>query len=81
MTSMEALASFLGWCTVINVAILLVAALGVMAMRDTMAKMHSRMFGVAEPDLRRAYFQYMANYKIAILMLNLVPYIAVKAMM
>ena len=81
MTSMEALASFLGWCTVINVAILLVAALGVMAMRDTMAKMHSRMFGVAEPDLLRAYFQYMANYKIAILVLNLVPYIAVKAMM
>lgn len=79
--SMQELATFLGWCSVINIAILLVAALAVMTLRGTMVKMHAGMFGLAEPDLLRAYFRYMANYKIAIFMLNLVPYIAVKAMM
>ena len=81
MMSMEALGTFLGWCTVINVGILVVAALGIAAMRGFAVKIHSGMYGLAEPDLLRAYFNYMANYKIAVFVLNLVPYIAVKAMM
>lgn len=79
--SMEALAAFLGWCTVINIVILALAALGITAMRGFAVRIHSGMFGVPEPDLLRAYFSYLANYKIAIFVLNLVPYIAVKAMM
>ena len=80
MMSLETFAAFLGWCTVINVAILLVATIGIVAMRGMMVRIHSRLFGMSEPDLLRAYFRYLANYKIAIFVLNLVPYVAVKAM-
>lgn len=81
MVSLETLATFLGWCTVINFAVLALAAIGITSLRAMIVGIHSRMFGMAEPDLMRAYFQYLANYKIAILVLNLAPYIAVKAMM
>jgi Family of unknown function (DUF6868) len=38
------------------------------------------MFGLSEADLSRAYFQYLAQYKIAIFVLNLVPYVALEFM-
>lgn len=79
--SLQELAAFLGWCTVINMVILAVAAFSLMGMRGTMAKLHSAMFGVSEPDLLRIYFKYIAYYKIAIFMFNLVPYLALRVML
>ncbi len=78
MNSLETLTAVLGWCTVLNSVLLALAALLTMAMRDSMIRIHARMFGVSEADLLRAYFQYMARYKIAILVLNLTPYLALK---
>jgi hypothetical protein len=31
-----------------------------------------------EKDLGRAYFQYLAQYKIAIIVLNIAPYLALR---
>lgn len=36
------------------------------------------MFGVSETDLPLTYMQYLGNYKIAIIVLNIVPYITLK---
>lgn len=81
MMSMQTLAAFLGWCTVFNFAILAIAAIAMMTMRGWMVKIHSGMFGLGETDLTRIYMQYLANYKIAVIVLNLVPYLAVRMTM
>ena len=78
MDSLETLTAFFGWCTVINIGILMVAALVLGLMRGTISQIHAKMFNLNEADLSRAYFQYLAQYKIAVLVLNLVPYIALK---
>ncbi len=78
MNDLETLTAFLGWCTVINFGLLVLAALGLMSMRSWIAPMHSRMFKVSEKNLSRYYFEYMANYKLLVIVLNLVPYIALK---
>jgi hypothetical protein len=78
MDSLETLTVVLGWSTVINLVMLAFTAIMVMAMREWMVRMHARMFGVSEVDLPRMYFQYMAQYQIAIFVLNLAPYIALK---
>jgi hypothetical protein len=78
MDSLETLTVVLGWSTVINLVMLAFTAIMVMAMREWMVRMHTRMFGVSEVDLPRMYFQYMAQYQIAIFVLNLAPYIALK---
>jgi hypothetical protein len=39
------------------------------------------MFGVDPNNIATLYFQYLANYKIAIFMLNIVPYLALRLMM
>jgi len=80
MFTTTALTEFLGWSSFINICILIVASLSVMLMRDSMAKLHGKMFALDNLDLSRAYFQYIAQYKIAIFVLNIVPYISLKIM-
>jgi len=49
-------------------------------MRGSITTIHSKLFGLDEKDLGRAYFQYLAQYKIAIIVLNIAPYIALRIM-
>ncbi len=78
MSSLETLTAFLGWCTVINIGLLTVAAVVLGLMRAPISQIHAKMFDLTESDLSRGYFQYLAQYKIAVLVLNLVPYVALK---
>lgn len=78
--TIEALTELLGWASVINITILLLSTLGLIVMRGTITGIHSKLFGLDEKDLGRAYFQYLAQYKIAIIVLNIAPYLALKIM-
>ena len=78
MNSIETLAAFLGWCTAINMGMLILASILLGLMRGSISKIHARMFPLDEADLSRAYFQYLAQYKIAFVIFNLVPYIALR---
>lgn len=78
MQNVETLVAFFGWCTVINVVLLSLAALMLTVMKDFVSGIHSKMTGLSQSELSVVYIQYLGNYKIAIIMLNLVPYIALK---
>ena len=78
VNSMEAVTAFFGWTTVINFALLVVATIMVVVMRGSISRMHGRMFGLETADLSRAYFQSIAQYKIAIIVFSLTPYVALK---
>jgi len=80
MMTMEEITALLGWTSVINIAVLLLSGLVVIAMRGRIAKIHSQLFGLDEKDLGRAYFQYLAQYKVAIIVLSIAPYVALKIM-
>jgi hypothetical protein len=76
MNTIEAIREFLGWCSVINIGLLMFSAIVVVALRGTVSRLHAKMFSLEESDLSRAYFQYLAQYKIAIIVFNIVPYLA-----
>ncbi len=78
MFTAELLLEFVGWCLVINIALLVFSAAMLFLLRESAVKIHSKMFGVEEAALSTLYFQYLGNYKIAIIVLNLVPYVALK---
>ena len=80
MMTTETLTELLGWASIINISILLFSTVLLIAMRRTISKVHASLFGLDEKDLGRAYFQYLAQYKIAIIVLNITPYIALKCM-
>ncbi len=80
MNTIEAIREFLGWCSVINIGLLIVSGILVVSLRGPVSRIHAKMFDLDESDTRRAYFQYLGQYKIAIIVFNIVPYFALKVM-
>lgn len=80
MFDVNELTSFLGWCTVINLGFYLLSALFVFVFKNFTISLHSKISGVEASELPRMYFNFLGNYKIGILLLNFVPYIALKLM-
>jgi len=79
MTSNE-LITFFGCSTIINILILLFTTFMLILFKGFVASTHSKLLGVAESELPALYFKYLAHYKIAIIMFNIVPYFALKLM-
>ena len=76
----EFLLHFFGWMAVINIAFLTLATLGIIATRDWAAGLHARMFGVDAADVRLAMYGWLGHYKLATLILTVVPYLALRWM-
>ncbi len=49
-------------------------------MRGGIIKLHARMTGMNEEELPVLYFQILGNYKMLIILLNIVPYIVLRIM-
>lgn len=78
MYSLETLANFLGWCSLLNIGLLLFSTLLLSLAMRPLANIHSKLFGIDKSSLPMAYFRYLANYKLLMLVFNLVPYIALR---
>ena len=81
MITLDSLMVFLGWCSVINILVLIFSTISLLLFKGPITAIHSKMFGVDPDNIATVYFQYLANYKIAIFMLNIVPYLALRLMM
>jgi hypothetical protein len=75
------LTTFLGWSALINICFLLLATIGVVYMRGFITRIHGKLFALDEQDLCSAYFQYLAQYKIMIIVFNITPYLALRVFM
>ncbi len=75
---MENLTEFLGWCAVLNLAMLLVSTICVTVFRRPMLSLHGRILGLAPDDLKRMYVNYLAFFKVLVIVFSVVPYIALK---
>ena len=80
MITIEVLKEFFGWCTVINIGVLVFTTVTLVCMKDSISSIHSKLFGIDHENLPLRYFDYLGNYKIAILVFNLVPYLALELM-
>ena len=72
--------AFLGWITVINFSVLIFSTLMILAFQNKFGALHAKMFAMEQGEIKRAYFDYLARYKILIICFNLAPYIALKIM-
>lgn len=80
MFNIAELTTFLGWCSLINIVILFLSSILIVTLKQPIAKLHSKLMGVKSSDLLILYFQYLAHYKIYIIIFNIVPYIALQLM-
>lgn len=79
MTGPE-LTQFLGWCSVINLALLLLSAFCLLLFTSRIAKLHAALFRLDAAGLPVTYFRYLAFYKVLTIVFNIVPYLALKIM-
>jgi len=80
MNTIEAMREFFGWCSVINIGVLMLSSVLVIAIRGSALRIHGKMFDLDEKSLSQAYLQYLAQYKIATIVFSIVPYFALKLM-
>ena len=81
MDDLTLLITFFGWCSVINIGLLLFSTLFINLFNNFTKTIHSRMFNIPETELDIMYFKYIANYKTGIILFNIAPYFALKIML
>jgi len=72
--------AFFGWMTVLNLGLLMVTTIALLAGREKFAALHAYMLGMESADVKKAYFHYLANFKIVVLVFCITPYVALKLM-
>ena len=75
---LNAITTFLGWCAAINVGTMVLAFSVLIGLGDWVVKIRAQLFKIDEATVRKAHFQFFLAYAIALIHLNLVPYIALK---
>lgn len=80
MNSIETLATFIGWCAVINIGIILVALAFFSVAREWMVRISVKIFDVSDDEAKVTLFRVFQQYRIAVVVFNVVPYFALKLM-
>lgn len=80
MNDLSLITTFLGWCTLINYGILILSTVMLLTCGNWVKSIHGKIFNLSDTSLDTLYFSYLGNYKLAIFVFNLVPYIALKLM-
>ena len=76
--TVELLRDFLGWCAIINMALLLFWVLWMMLARGFVYRMHGRFFKMPEEKFDATHYAGMLFYKLCIFVFNIVPYLALR---
>ena len=72
----ESIRAFFMWCTILNVALLLLSLLFCLCAGDWIYQIHSKWFSISRQTFNVAIYSFIALYKIFILVFNLIPFIA-----
>lgn len=80
VNSIQSLATFFGWCTVINIVIIVVVFLFFGAFHEFFGRVLARVFGVGEQAGKETLLRVLMQYRVAFVIFNLVPYVALKIM-
>ncbi|MEP7206436.1 MAG: DUF6868 family protein [Casimicrobiaceae bacterium] len=76
--TMESLQALLGWCAVLNYAVLLAWFLAFWVAREPLRALHGPWFRLTDTHFDLAHYAAMAVYKVGILLLNIIPYAALR---
>ena len=72
--TIESLTEFLAWCSLLNMGLLLFSALMISWFGSWAKNIHGKMFGIPVEQLGPLYFNYLANFKLAVLIFNVIPF-------
>ena len=68
----------LGWCSAINLGVLLLWFLVFVFARDVVFRIHPRWFNIAEERFDEIHYTMMGYYKLIVFVFNVIPYLALR---
>jgi len=78
MENIQIIVTFFGWCTVINSGFYIFTVVILIILKEPVKKIHSKLSGISADKLDEIYFNYLGNFKLAIIIFNITPYLALK---
>ncbi len=78
MGSIETLSAFFGWMAVTHIFVMMAMFAAILIGGEWVRGIHSRLMGLNDDDLSRAYFAFFARYKIGIWFFAIGPWIALQ---
>ena len=80
MCSLDTLATFFGWCAIINFGIIIVGVLFFSFFHGFAGRISAKMFGISEAEAKSTFFRVFQQYRLALVVLNIVPWIVLNIM-
>jgi hypothetical protein len=72
----DSITAFFMWCTILNVALLVLSSLICVCAGDWVYRIHSKWFSISRETFNGVIYSFIALYKIFIFVFNLIPYVA-----
>ncbi len=72
----QTLTTFFMWCTILNVALLVLSSLLCVCAGDWVYRIHSKWFSVSRETFNVLIYSFIALYKLLVIVFILIPYIA-----
>ncbi len=70
------LKSFLFWCTVINIILLLCNIVIFKLANGIICRLYARWYNLAPEEINASYYRLMGVYRILVIVFNIIPWIA-----
>ncbi len=76
--TVEVILAVLGWCTLINFALLIWWFLFLALAHDWTYRLHTKWFKIPPEQFAAIHYSLMGVFKIGVIIFNLVPYLALR---
>ncbi|MHC4891330.1 MAG: DUF6868 family protein [Planctomycetota bacterium] len=74
--NIESTTTFFMWCTILNVALLLLSSLMCIGAADWAYQIHSKLFSISRETFNVVIYSFIALYKLLVIVFVIIPYIA-----
>ena len=72
----DSIRAFFMWCTILNVALLVLSSLMCVCAGDRAYRIHNKWFSISRETFNVAIYSFIGLYKILVFVFNLIPYVA-----
>jgi len=72
----QTLTTFFMWCTILNVALLLLSSLMCICAGDWAYRIHSKLFSISRETFNVVIYSFLGLYKVLVFVFSLIPYVA-----
>jgi hypothetical protein len=78
--NLELLREFFGWMTLVNLVLYIWTAIMCMTAKGWIQRVHGKLFGLSQESINAFLYGYLGVYKVAFIVFNLVPWLALTIM-